>query len=128
MSFRRSVFGLLGVAVLSVAACSGTASSGVPSITIPSGALPSIALEGFCAEFTSKLEASWPNIDASTAATLAPVVSQWASKPEMTSVQTDVATIGAWVTQAATATAVSTPPPDVMTAFDHVKAFAESNC
>lgn len=127
MSFRRSILGLLGVAVLSVAACSGTASSGVPSISIPS-ALPSLALEGFCADFQSKLQASWPNIDASTAASLGPVVSQWASKPEMTSVQADVATIGAWVTQAATASSVSTPPPDVMTAFDRVKAFADSNC
>ena len=133
MSFRRSVLGLLGAAVLSVSACAGTASSAVPSlalpsITIPSGALPSVALEGFCAEFTSKLEASWPNIDASTAAALGPVVSQWASKPEMASVQADVATIGAWVTQAATASSVSTPPPDVMTAFDRLKAFADTNC
>jgi hypothetical protein len=133
MSFRRSVIGLLGAAVLAVAACSGTASSGVPSlalpsITIPSGALPSIALEGFCAEFASKLETSWPNIDASTATALVPVVSQWASKPEMASVAADVATLGVWISAAATAGSVSSPPPDVMTAFDHLKAFADTNC
>ena len=133
MSFRRSVIGLLGAAVLSVAACSGTASSGVPSlalpsITIPSGALPSVALEGFCAEFTSKIEAAWPNIDASTATALAPLVTQWAAKPEMANVQADATTIGTWISQAATGTSVSSPPPDVMTAFDHLKAFADTNC
>ena len=132
MSFRRSVIGLIGAAVLSVAACSsGTPSGGslaIPSITIPSGALPSVALEGFCAEFASKIEATWPNIDASTATALAPIVSQWASKPEMASVQADAATIGTWISQAATGSNVSSPPPDVVTAFDHLKAFADTNC
>jgi hypothetical protein len=28
----------------------------------------------------------------------------------------------------ATATTVSSPPPDVTTAFDHLKAFADTNC
>jgi ABC-type glycerol-3-phosphate transport system substrate-binding protein len=132
MSFRRSVIGLLGAAVLAVAACSSGVPSGgslaLPSITIPSGALPSVALEGFCAEFASKIEATWPNIDASTATALAPVVSQWAAKPEMASVQADVTTIATWISAAATATSVSSPPPDVMTAFDHLKAFADANC
>ena len=133
MSFRRSVIGLLGAAVLSVGACSGTASSGVPSlalpsITIPSGALPSVALEGFCAEFASEVQAKWPNIDASTAGTLAPLVRQWADKPEMSSVQADVTKIATWMTQAATSTSVTAPPADVTTAFDRIKTFADTNC
>jgi hypothetical protein len=132
MSYRRSLLGLLGGAVLAVAACSSTGTSGAPSLAIPSGllpsALPSVALEGFCADFQSKLAASWPNIDASTAATLGPVVTQWASKPEMSSVQADATTIGTWIASMATATSVSSPPPDVTTAFDHLKTFADTNC
>ncbi len=133
MSHRRSLLGLLGGAVLAVAACAGTATSGAPSIVVPSGlvpsgALPSVALEGFCADFASKIEATWPNIDASTAASLGLVVSQWASKPEMASVQADATTIGTWLTAMATGGSVSTPPSDVTTAFDHLKAFADTNC
>jgi hypothetical protein len=133
MSYRRSLLGLLGGAVLAVAACASTGTSGAPSLVIPSGlvpsgALPSLALEGFCADFASKIEATWPNIDASTAATLGPVVSQWASKPEMASVQADATTIAAWITTMASGSSVSTPPPDVATAFDHLKAFADANC
>jgi hypothetical protein len=132
MSYRRSLLGLLGGAVLAVAACGSTGTSGAPSLAIPSGilpsALPSVALEGFCADFQSKLEASWPNIDASTAATLGPVVTQWASKPEMASVQADTTTIGTWIASMATGSSVSSPPPDVTTAFDHLKTFADANC
>jgi hypothetical protein len=133
MSYRRSLLGLLGGAVLAVAACAGTGTSGapslaLPSITIPSGALPSVALEGFCADFQSKIAAKWPNIDASTAVALAPVVSQWADMAELAEVKADVTTIAAWITTMATAGSVSTPPPDVTTAFDDIKAFADSKC
>ena len=133
MSIRRSLLGLTGAAVLAVAACSGASSSGsptltLPSIAIPSAALPSIALEGFCADFASKVETAWPNIDASTAAALAPLMRQWAEKPETSSVKADVTTIVTWITLAATATSVTSPPPDVMTAFDRIKTFATANC
>ena len=133
MSYRRSVLGLLGGAVLAVAACASTGTSGAPSIVvpsglIPSGAIPSVALEGFCADFQSKLAATWPNIDASTATSLGPVISEWASKPEMGSVQADATTIGTWIASMASGSSVSSPPPDVTTAFDHLKAFADTNC
>ena len=131
MSLRRSAIGLLGAAVLAVAACSSTGSSGsaaMPSIAIPSGAIPSIALEGFCADFSSKLGATWPDIDASTAATLGPVLSRWAGKAEMADVKADVTTIATWIASMATAGSVSSPPADVTTAFDRVKAFADTNC
>jgi len=133
MSYRRSVLGLLGGAVLAVAACASTGTSGAPSIVvpsglIPSGAIPSVALEGFCADFQSKLAATWPNIDASTATSLGPVISEWASKPEMASVQADATTIGTWIASMASGSSVSSPPPDVTTAFDHLKAFADTNC
>ena len=133
MSYRRSVLGLLGGAVLAVAACASTGTSGAPSIVvpsglIPSGAIPSVALEGFCADFQSKLAATWPNIDASTATSLGPVISEWASKPEMASVKADATTIGTWIASMASGSSVSSPPPDVTTAFDHLKAFADTNC
>ena len=133
MSYRRSLLGLLGGAVLAVSACASTGTSGapsvaIPSITIPSGALPSVALEGFCADFASKIEATWPNIDSSTAAALAPVVSQWANQAEMAEVKTDVTTIATWITSMATAGSASSPPPDVTTAFDNLKTFADSKC
>ena len=132
MSIRRSILGLTGAAVLAVAACTGASSSGSPTLTLPSiaipSALPSVALEGFCADFASKVETAWPTIDASTAAAIAPLIRQWAEKPETSSVKTDVTTIVAWITQAATATSVSSPPPDVMTAFDRIKTFADTNC
>jgi hypothetical protein len=133
MSHRRSLLGLLGGAVLAVAACASTGTSGAPSIVVPSGlvpsgAIPSVALEGFCADFQSKLAATWPTIDAATATSLGPVVSQWASKPEMASVQADATTIGTWIAAMATGGSASTPPPDVTTAFDHLKAFADTNC
>ena len=132
MSYRRSLLGLLGWAVLAVSACASTGTSGVPSLAVPSNilpsALPSVALEGFCADFQSKLAASWPNIDASTAAALGPVVTEWASKPEMASVQADATTIGTWIASMASGSTVSSPPPDVTTAFDHLKAFADTNC
>ena len=46
----------------------------------------------------------------------------------MASVQADVTTIGTWVSAMATGGSVSTPPADVTTAFDHLKAFADTNC
>ena len=133
MSYRRSLLGLLGGAVLLVSACASTGTSGAPSIVVPSNlipsdAVPSVALEGFCADFASRIEATWPTIDASTATSLGPVVSAWAAKPEMASVKADATVIGTWIASMASASAVSTPPPDVSTAFDHLKAFADTNC
>ena len=132
MSIRRSILGLTGAAVLAVAACSGTSSSGSPRVTLPSiviqSSLPSVALDGFCADFKSKVDAAWPNVDASTAAAIAPLIRTWADKPETAAVKADVTTMVTWITQAATGSSVTSPPPDVMTAFDHIKAFAASNC
>jgi hypothetical protein len=132
MSFRRSMIGLLGAAVLSVAACAGagapSGSASLPSIVIPSGAVPSVALEGFCADFASKVQSAWPNIDASTASTLTPLVTQWADKPEMASVKADVTTIATWISTTAAGGTAATPPADLTTAFDHLKAFADTNC
>ena len=136
MSIRRSVIALVGVAAFSLAACSSTGASGAPAsgITLPSS-LPSIdlqsaaaGLEGFCADFRDKVAAKWPNIDASTAATVGPLVQQWATKAELSTVKGDIATIGTWVTSMVSAGAAATPPPDVTTAFDNIKTFADSNC
>src|SRR5262245_12684529 len=132
MSIRRSLVSFVGVAALALAACSTTGSSGAPGasgITLPSS-LPSIdlqsaaaGLEGFCGEFRDQVAAKWPNVDTTTAATIAPLVQKWATKAELASVKDDVATIGAWVTSMVTAGAAATPPPDVTTAFDSIKTF-----
>jgi hypothetical protein len=100
----------------------------LPSIAIPSGAIPSVALEGFCADFATKVESAWPNIDASTGASLAPLMTEWAGKPEMSEVRADVTTIATWITTSASGGTVSSPPPDVTTAFDKLKTFADTNC
>ena len=139
MSIRRSLIGLVAAAAVALSACSASTSSGAPSVAIPSIALPSLALpslavpsasglEGFCADFRSKVAAKWPNIDASTAAAVAPLLTQWAAKAEMATVKADVATIGVWLTAMAAAGTVASPPPAVATAFDHLKAFADSSC
>ena len=46
----------------------------------------------------------------------------------MATVRADVATIGVWLTAMAAAGTVASPPPAVATAFDRVKAFADSSC
>jgi hypothetical protein len=139
MSIRRSLIGLVAAASVALSACSSTTSSGVSSVVIPSVALPPIALpsiavpsasglEGFCADFASKVAAKWPNIDASPGAAVAPLFTQWAAKAEMAAVRADVATIGVWLTATAAAGTVASPPPAITTAFDHLKAFADSSC
>jgi hypothetical protein len=137
MSIRRSVIAFVAVVALALAACSSTGASGAPGasgITLPSS-LPSIdlqsaaaGLEGFCADFRDKVAAKWPNVDASTAAAIAPLVQQWATKAELSTVRTDVATIGTWVSSMVAGGAAATPPPDVTAAFDNIKTFADSNC
>lgn len=134
MSIRRSLIGLVAAAAVALSACSSATGSGVPSVAIPSVALPSLAvpaasdLQGFCADFAAKVAAKWRNIDASTAAAVAPLFTQWATKTEMSAEKADVATIGGWLTAMATAGTLASPPPDVTTAFDHLKAFADSSC
>jgi hypothetical protein len=138
MSVRRSALVLLGVATLAFAACSSTGSSAVPSVAIPSVTVPNPAslnpasitagLQGFCADFASKVTAKWPNIDASTAVSLGPVMQEWAGKPELGTVKADIATIATWVTTQATAGSAASPPANVTTAFDNVKTFAANNC
>ena len=134
MSVRISILGLVAAAVISLAACSGTTASGVPSVAIPSD-LPTVpasisteGLAGFCADFAGELQADWPNVDSTTASALASVVSSWSTNPELSTISADVQTIGAWLSTAATATSVPSPPADVMTAFDNIATFADANC
>jgi hypothetical protein len=132
MSVRRSILGLAAAAALGLAACSGAIAS--PSIAIPSG-LPTVpasisseGLEGFCADFVNELQTDWPNIDSTTASGLVSVVTSWSTNPELSTISGDVQTIGAWLSTAATATTVPSPPADVQAAFANIVAFAESNC
>lgn len=148
MSIRRLLLGLLGAATITLAACSTTGSSGAPTsaptdVSGPASVAPSeiapsaspagsassaAGLEGFCADVAAKLTASWPNIDASTAATLVPLLTAWASKPEVASEGTDISTIATWLTTMGSGAATASPPADVQTAFDHLKTFADTNC
>ena len=148
MSNRRLLLGLFGAVTIALAACSTTGSTSAPTPTStevsqsgsampsesapgtsPAGSASSAAgLQGFCADVAAKLTASWPTIDASTAASLAPLLTAWANKPEVASQQADLAKIGAWLTTMATGGAAASPPPDVQTSFDHLKAFADTNC
>ena len=147
MSTKRTIIGLIVGSAIGLAACSGTSSPttapSVAPVTSPSEvASPSMAasagastsasgsaeLQGFCADFTSKLAASWPNIDASTAATLGPVVREWSTNAAASGISADVKVVFDWLAVASIGTATASPPPDVMTAFDHIKAFADANC
>ena len=132
MSVRRSMLGIVAAAAFGLAACAGSTAD--PSIALPSE-LPSVpasisteGLEGFCAEFAGELQADWPNVDAATASSLASVVSSWSTNPELSTISGDVQTIGAWLTTAATATAVPSPTAEVQTAFDNIVTFAVANC
>lgn len=130
MSVRRSILGLVAAAAVGLTACSGATASSVPSIALPSvpASISTEGLEGFCADFASKLQADWPDIDSTTAASLSTVVSAWSTNPGLAPVAADVQTIGTWLASAATAGTVATPPPDVTTAFTNIATFADSNC
>ena len=148
MSIRRLILGLFGAATIALAGCSTTGSTSAPTptsteVSEPASAMPSesapgtspaesassaAGLQGFCADVAAKLTASWPNVDAATAAALAPVLTAWASKPEVASQQADIGKIAAWLTTMATGGAVASPPADVQTSFDHLKTFADTNC
>jgi len=136
MSIRRSILALVGAAAIALAACSTAGSSGAPAasgVTLPNPASLNPAsvtagLQGFCADVAAKLTATWPNVDASTAAALGPVMQQWAAKQEVASEQADIAKIATWLAAMGSAGAAASPPADVQTAFDHLKVFAGTNC
>ena len=131
MSVHRSVLGLAVAAAVALAACSGATASpvAIPSElpTVPAS-ISTEGLEGFCADFAAELQADWPNVDATTASSLASVVNSWSTNPELSTISGDVQAIGAWLTTAATATSVPSVPPEVQTAFDNIVAFADANC
>lgn len=147
MSIRRLLLGLLGAATITLAACSSTGSSVTPTpvsteVSGPASMAPSEApasspaaggsaaagLQGFCADVAAKLTASWPNVDASTAASLAPLLQAWASKPDVAAEQADIVKIATWLTTMGSGAAAASPPADVQMAFDHLKTFADTNC
>lgn len=130
MSIRRSILGLAAVAAFAASACAGTSASSIPSVEIPSvpASIGTGDLTGFCEDFAGTLAADWPNIDQSTANELSSVVTEWSTNPGLDSVKGDVQTIGTWLTSAAQAGTPSSPPPDVETAFQNIKAFADANC
>ena len=146
MTTRRIVLGSL--LALAVAACSGSAST-APATTTPTTAASALAasmaagsstgagssaavdpngLAGFCAAFASDIQSTWPNVDAATAGRIGPLFRSWADGTDFTPVKADLTTIFNWLALQSIATASATPPPDVATAFDHVKAFATTNC
>ena len=155
MSTRRPMLALLALAMIGLAACSSTASSLAPTAAPTPETLPSVesvapsvepsaavsaapsgsaaasmsaGLQSFCADFQAKLAATWPNIDASTAASLGPTIQAWVNSPDVEPVKADISTIATWITTQATAGSLASPPADVTTAFDDIKSFATSHC
>jgi len=139
LSIRRSALGLLGAAVLAVSACSSTGASSLPNASAIASAIASLApagsaivdpnsLEGFCAAFTDAVAPKWPNIDASTAATVGPIIREWANIAALSTVKADATTVFDWVATQSVSTTTASPPPDVTAAFDRIKAFADTNC
>lgn len=132
MPVRRSILGLVAASAVALAACSGATASA--SIALPSE-LPTVpasisteGLEGFCQDFAAELQADWPNVDSTTAASLGVVVSEWSANPELSTISGDVQAIGTWLTTVASSTTVPSPPAEVQTAFDNIVAFADANC
>ena len=139
MTTRRILLGAL--LALSFAACSNNASvapttgSAAPTGAASTGTgagssaiIDPTSLQGFCATFASDVSSTWPNIDAATAGRIGPQFRTWADSTDFTSVKADMTTVFNWLATASISTATATPPADVMTAFDHIKAFADSNC
>jgi len=85
------------------------------------------AMQSFCTDFKAAV-ASWPKVDASTAAALAKTLQASANDPDAASVKAALTTIGLWVAKQVTAGAAASTPPDVLTAFDQLKGFAASRC
>jgi hypothetical protein len=143
MTTRRIL--LSSLLALTFAACSGSASSAPTVAPTTAASAPaagsstgtgagssaagdSSGLTGFCATFASDIQSKWPNIDAATASRIGPFFQSWATGTDFSSVQGDMTTVFNWLAVQSVATASATPPPDVATAFDHIKTFAASKC
>ena len=112
------------------AAASAPASARAETSASPAGsaAVDPNTLEGFCADFASRVEGTWPNIDQSNAIVIGPLFNQWSTVAALAPIAGDLGTIFQWITLASISTNPATPPPDVSAAFDKVKAFADANC
>ena len=56
------------------------------------------------------------------------MLQQIANSADLASVKADITTIATWVSIRATAGSVASPPPEVTTAFDNIKTFADTHC
>ena len=79
-----------------------------------------------CAEIAHRVIASWPDLDPMVAASLGPAMNDWAMRPDVASLQEDLATVAMWLLASAGAAAL--PPADIQVAVDHLRTFAKANC
>lgn len=150
MFVRHLLLALLGATAIAVAACAESGSSSAPSRATPRASdtapgspggvalrvapidapAPSASdspdLPGFCAQIAHPVIASWPNLDPMVAASLGPAMNDWAMRPEVASLQEDLATVAMWLL--ASAGAAASPPADIQVAVDHLRTFAKTNC
>jgi hypothetical protein len=105
-----------------------SASAATSASAAGSTAVDPNTLEGFCADFASRVESTWPNIDQSNAIVIGPLFNQWSTVAALAPIAGDLGTVFQWMTVASISTSASTPPPDVSAAYDRIKVFADSNC
>jgi len=98
-----------------------------PSSTAAGADLGGDAMASFCEQWTTQVAAAWPP-DASTAATLAPMFTEWAQSPELATVGADLTTVGAWLAMQVGSTTAPVPDADTTAAYDRIAEFVTANC
>lgn len=85
------------------------------------------AMATFCEQWTTQVAAAWPP-DASTAATLAPMFTEWAQSPVFATVGADLATVAGWLAMQDGTTAAAAPDAETTAAYDRIEEFVTANC
>ena len=93
----------------------------------PGGSIAGDAMATFCQAWKADVAANWPP-DASTAARIAPMFTQWAQSPAFATVGADLTAVGTWLTAQASATTVTAPDANTTAAYGRVATFVAANC
>jgi hypothetical protein len=104
-----------------------TGQATAPSSMAPGGSVSGDAMATFCDEWATQVAAAWPP-DATTAATLAPMFSNWAQSPAFATVGADLTTVGTWLTAQAGSTTMAAPDAATTEAYNRIVTFATANC
>lgn len=98
-----------------------------PSSMAPNASLGGAEVATFCDQWTTQIATAWPP-DATTAATLAPMFTEWAKSPAFATVGADLKTVGTWLTGQAGSTSMTAPDAETNAAFSRIGEFATANC